>query len=87
MCDSKMIEEIDLGKRIPIKKTLLYVFGLLISSGLIGWLFTVIFWISGTDNSISKNTESIIEIEEITTEIINQQKQHYNNHDEMIFNL
>ena len=80
VCSDKIIADIDSGKRVPIKKGVLYGLGFLFSSGLIGWLFTVIFWISGTDNNIAKNTGNL-------KTLIEWQGEHSNNHDELIYNL
>ena len=79
MCKQEIIDDIDAGKRVPLKKSVMFVLGFIFSSGVIGWLLTVLFWITGVDNDIAKNKEDIVEINKwVNVDVLNSNEIIYN---------
>ncbi len=76
MCEQKIIDEIDSGKRKAIKTKVLYFIGFGGISLLIGWLVTVVFWVSGTTNAITKNSEGIATNKQSIAKIEEEHKKH-----------
>ena len=80
MCNEKMIADIDAGRSVVIKKGWLYFTSFIISSGVIAWLFMVVFWVADTDNNIAQTMKTVNKISE-------WKEKHTDNHDEVIYNL
>ena len=80
MCTKKQIADIDSGKSIVMKKGWLYTVSLVLGSGVLAWLLSIVFWVSGTNFTLAEHTDKIEKIETETEEMFQQQ-------DEMIYNL
>lgn len=80
MCSKKQIADVDSGKSIVLRKGWLYTLSAILSSGVLAWLLSIVFWASSINYTIAQHTEEIGIIETETTEIFQRQ-------DEMIYNL
>ena len=87
MCSEKTIADIDAGRSVVIKKNWMYFLSFVVGSGVIAWLFMVIFWVAGTDNGIAQNNREIKLNKAELLEVTVWKENHTDNHDEMIYNL
>ena len=87
MHSEKMIANVDAGKNITVKKSWIYLISFITTSGVIAWLISVIFWISGTDKGIAENHKNITQHKIELIEIEMWRSKHTDNHNELIYNL